>query len=51
VLAATIAHFQLDVWAGLAFVPYLCWVTLAGLLNLSVARLNPGVVPIVPSKL
>jgi tryptophan-rich sensory protein len=51
VLAATIAHFQLDVWAGLAFVPYLCWVTVAGLLNLSVARLNPGVVPIVPSKL
>ncbi len=41
VLGATITHWQLDTWAGLAFVPYLAWVTVAAALNLSVARLNP----------
>ncbi len=43
VLGCTITHWQLDVWAGLAFVPYLIWVSVAGVLNLSVARLNPDV--------
>ncbi|MEX1235922.1 MAG: TspO/MBR family protein [Roseovarius sp.] len=42
VLGATITHFQLDFIAGLAFVPYLIWVTIAGALNLAVARLNPN---------
>jgi tryptophan-rich sensory protein len=51
VLGATITHWQVDVWAGLAFMPYLVWVTIAGFLNLSVARLNPGVQPITPSTL
>jgi tryptophan-rich sensory protein len=41
VAATTVAFFQLDVWAGLMFVPYLAWVTVAGALNLSVVRLNP----------
>lgn len=51
VLGATVTHWQLDFWAGLAFLPYLVWVTVAGLLNLSVARLNPGVSPLKPSEL
>ncbi len=46
VLGATIAHWQVDLWAGLAFVPYLIWVSVAGALNLTVARMNPGVVPL-----
>lgn len=51
VLGATITHWQLDLWAGLAFMPYLIWVTVAGFLNLSVARLNPGVAPLKPAEL
>ena len=43
VAATMIAFFQLDFWAGLMFVPYLVWVTVAGALNLSVVRLNPTV--------
>ncbi|MEJ6396482.1 tryptophan-rich sensory protein TspO [Yoonia sp. 208BN28-4] len=46
VLGCTITHFQLDLWAGLAFVPYLIWVTVAAALNLSVARLNPDQEPL-----
>jgi translocator protein len=42
VAATTVAFFQLDVWAGLMFLPYLAWVTVAGALNYSVMRLNPG---------
>lgn len=51
VLAATITHFQLDTLAGLAFVPYLIWVTVAAALNYTVWRMNPDVPPIDPSKL
>lgn len=51
VAGATITHFQVDFWAGLAFVPYLAWVTVASALNLSVARLNPDEKPVVPSHL
>jgi tryptophan-rich sensory protein len=43
VAATTVAFFQLDLWAGLMFLPYLAWVTVAGALNLSVVRLNPEV--------
>lgn len=43
VAATTVAFFQADVVAGWLFVPYLVWVTIAGALNLSVIRLNPGV--------
>lgn len=50
VLGATIAHWQVDVWAGLAFAPYLAWVTVAAALNASVARRNPDVVPYRPGE-
>ncbi len=40
-VAATLVLFwQIDLIAGLLFVPYLAWVTVAGALNLSVWRLN-----------
>lgn len=45
VFGATVAMFQLDTWAGVAFLPYLTWVTVAAALNASVARLNPDVKP------
>ena len=41
VFAAMLALWSLDTVAGLLFVPYLIWVTIAGALNLSVWRLNP----------
>ena len=50
VLGATVAHWRLDLWAGLAFLPYLAWVTIAAALNASVARRNPGVVPYQPGE-
>ncbi|WP_420556511.1 tryptophan-rich sensory protein TspO [Roseovarius sp.] len=40
----TIELWQVDWLAGLMFVPYLAWVSVAGALNLSVMRLNPEVV-------
>jgi tryptophan-rich sensory protein len=41
-VAATLALFwSLDLVAGLLFVPYLIWVTVAGALNYSVWRMNP----------
>lgn len=46
VLACTVTHWQLDALAGLAFVPYLVWVTVAAALSASVARLNPDVKPL-----
>lgn len=36
------AFFMHDTWAGLMFVPYLGWVTIAGALNLSVLQRNPA---------
>ena len=50
VAAALVAHWRVDLWAGLAFVPYLAWVTVAGALNLSVWRRNPDVPPLRPSE-
>jgi benzodiazapine receptor len=44
VFCGMIALWQVDWLAGLMFVPYLAWVTVAGALNLSVMRLNPEVV-------
>ena len=41
VLGCLITHWQVDLYAGLAFVPYLAWVTVAAALNLSMVRLNP----------
>ena len=43
VAGCLVTHWAIDMWAGLAFVPYLIWVTVAGALNVSVARLNPDV--------
>ncbi len=43
VAATMVAFFLLDPTAGLLFAPYLVWVTIAGALNFSVMRLNPGV--------
>jgi translocator protein len=51
VLGCLLTHWRVDVWAGLAFVPYLVWVTVAAALNLSVARLNPDVAPLDPARL
>jgi len=36
-----VTHWQLDLYAGLAFLPYMAWVTIAAALNLSMVRLNP----------
>lgn len=49
VAGCTYTHFQLDFWAGIAFVPYLVWVTVAAALNFSVWRLNLHEAPIVPA--
>ena len=43
VLGAMIALWQVDWIAGLLFVPYLIWVTIAASLNAAVWRLNPAV--------
>lgn len=43
VAATLVAFYIIDPVAGLLFVPYLVWVTIAGALNLSVLRRNPGV--------
>lgn len=42
VVLLTISAFGLDTWSGLMLLPYVAWVSAAGALNLSVARLNPG---------
>ena len=41
VLGCLVTHWQVDLYAGLAFVPYLAWVTVAAALNLSMVRLIP----------
>ncbi len=41
VAACTWTFFGVDFWAGLLFVPYLIWVSIAAALNLSTMRLNP----------
>ncbi|MFY9238907.1 MAG: TspO/MBR family protein [Roseovarius sp.] len=51
VLGATALHWQLDVWTGLAFMPYLAWVTVAAALNIGIVRLNPDVKPLAIDKL
>ena len=42
VAATTLTFFQMDTVAGVVIFPYLVWVTIAGALNFSVMRLNPG---------
>ena len=51
VFGATITHWQLDTLAGLAFAPYLLWVTIAASLNIALVRLNPDQTPIQLHKL
>jgi tryptophan-rich sensory protein len=51
VLGCLITHIQLDLLAGLAFVPYLIWLTIAAALNYSVATLNPDQQPLEIHKL
>lgn len=46
VLGATVTHFQVDFWAGMAFVPYIIWVTIAAALNLKMVQLNPDQKPL-----
>jgi tryptophan-rich sensory protein len=41
VAATLVAFWRVDWVAGLLFVPYLTWVTVAGALNWSVVTLNP----------
>lgn len=41
VTATCIVFFTLDLWAGLMFVPYVAWVSVAAALNLALVRLNP----------
>lgn len=41
VAATLLAFWQVDLVAGLLFLPYLTWVTVAGALNYSVMTLNP----------
>lgn len=41
VAASVIAFWQVDWIAGLLFLPYLVWVSVAGALNASVWQLNP----------
>lgn len=51
VLGCVVTHWQLDTWAGLAMVPYLIWITVAGALNFTVAQMNPQVEPLDYAKL
>lgn len=46
VLGCLITHFMLDPLAGLAFVPYMVWVTVAASLNIAMVRLNPDQTPL-----
>ena len=50
VLGCLWSCLMLDFWAGVAFVPYMIWVSVAAALNATVWRLNPGVPPLVPSE-
>ena len=43
VAATTWAFWQVDTLAGLLFLPYLLWVSIAAALNASVMRRNPAI--------
>lgn len=42
VAAFIVAALPHAVWASVLFIPYLCWVTIAVLLNFTIRRLNPN---------
>ena len=46
VVGTAVTFFQLDLIAGLIFVPYVIWVSVAAALNLSVWRRNPDLRPL-----
>lgn len=46
VFATCVLFWSVDWLSGLMFVPYVIWVTVAGALNFSVWRLNPGEKPV-----
>ena len=46
VLGCLVTFWQVDTWAGLAFVPYMAWVTVAAALNYQMWRLNPDEPPL-----
>ena len=48
VALTTLAFWQIDRLSGLMFAPYLLWVTIAGALNFTVWRMNPGAAPARP---
>ena len=48
ILGTIIAFRRIRPLAGHLLLPYLAWVTFAGVLNFSIARLNPGGAPIEP---
>lgn len=50
VAGCLVTHLSVDVWAGLCFVPYLVWVTVAGALNIAMVQLNPDVQPLETGK-
>lgn len=41
VAATTWTFLWVDFWAGVMFVPYLVWVSIAGMLNLRIIQMNP----------
>lgn len=49
ILGTIIAFRRIRPLAGHLLLPYLAWVTFAGVLNFAIARLNPGGVPIEPA--
>ncbi len=46
VFATGMSFLQLDLIAGLLFVPYIVWCTVAAALNIAMWRLNPDVKPL-----
>lgn len=46
VVATGVSFWQLDLIAGLLFVPYIAWCTVAAALNIAMWRLNPNVQPL-----
>lgn len=46
VLGCLFTHWNIDFWAGLAFVPYMIWVTVAAALSVAMLKLNPNEKPL-----